>query len=239
MIKTFRIWLSFIYLATVSFLYFIPLFVKPFWKNHVHYVGKLIGLGRLILGINLVIKNKEVIATHPPCVFISNHQHNIDVFIGGSVAPHSTVTIGKKSILYLPFFGIVYFLSGNILINRSNKKSAYETMDSAADSIRKKELSVWIMPEGTRSNGRGLLPFKKGAFVTAIKAQVPIYPIAISEFHKTLNFNKLVSGKVLVEALEPISTQGLTMNDVDELRKIVEDKMRVKIQQLNQEANHS
>lgn len=233
MLKTIRIQIAFIYVAVASFFYLFLAILRPFYHNHVYYVGKLIGLGRFILGVRFKMFNKETLDKHPPCVIISNHQHNIDVFFGGLMAPKRTVTIGKKAIFWIPFFGLMYYLTGNILINRKNKKSAFGTMDEAAKEINRRELSVWIMAEGTRSLGRGVLPFKKGAFITAIKAKVPIYLVAISEYHKTLNFNKLIAGNVYANVIGPLSTEGLTLDDVDTLRLKAETLMREEVQKMN------
>lgn len=239
MLKLIKTTIAFIYLAIVSLLYLPLAFIFPFHRNHVHYIGKFLGPGHYLLGIKLEILNKELIDGHPPCVFISNHQDNIDVFFGAATTPKSTVTIGKKIIIWFPFFGLMYYFTGNILINRKNKKSAFGTMDQAANVIKEKGISVWIMPEGTRSKGRGLLPFKKGAFITAIKAQVPIYPIAISEYHKTLDLKKLYAGKVVVKGLAPIETKGLTVEDADKLRETCQNAIKNALIEINQLALNS
>ncbi len=239
MFKSLRFTAAFIYVGLVSFLYLFIAILSPFHPNHVYYIGNIIGFGRFFLGIKLKFLHKERLDSHPSCVFISNHQHNIDVFFGGAAAPKRTVTVGKRAIIWLPFFGMMYYLTGNILINRKNKKSAYGTIEEAADEIKKRKLSVWIMPEGTRSLGRGVLPFKKGAFITAIKAQVPIYPIAISEYHQTLNFNKLNSGTVIISALAPIETLGLTLDDLPHLIKQSEEAIKNEVSRINLLAKNS
>jgi 1-acyl-sn-glycerol-3-phosphate acyltransferase len=132
--------------------------------------------------------------------------------------PKQTVAVGKRSIILIPFFGVFFWLSGNILINRKNKKRAFQTMDVVADAITSKKISVWIMPEGTRSKGRGLLPFKKGPFITAIKAQVPIVPIAISTYTKHLKLGHWSAGKIIIQVLPPIPTAGLTLEDVNQIK---------------------
>lgn len=235
MLKTFRTSIAFIYLAIISVLYLPLTFIFPFHRDHVYYIGKILGLGRYFLGVKFKIENKALIDTHPPCVFISNHQDNIDVFFGAATAPKGTVTIGKKALLWFPFFGLMYYFTGNILINRKNKKSAFGTMDQAAEAIKEKGISVWIMPEGTRSKGRGVLPFKKGAFITAIKAQVPIYPIAISDYKHTLNLNHFFSGTVVVRALQPIETKGMTINDVEKIRTEAYEAIKKAVNELNQQ----
>ncbi len=91
------------------------------------------------------------------------------------------------------------------------------------------------MPEGTRSKGRGFLPFKKGPFVTAIKAQVPIVPVAWSNYSQIIDLNKWHSCTILVQALEPISTEGKTLDDVNELKEKAYLIMKNAIEQLDLE----
>ena len=191
--------------------------IRPFDPRNNKVSCDLMSYGRHILGIEIELRNKEILDSVKPAVFISNHQDNLDIFPGVYALPERTVTIGKKSILYIPFFGIFFWLSGNILIDRKNKKRAFEAMDTAANAIKDKKISVWIMPEGTRSKGRGVLPFKKGAFVTAIKAQVPIVPIAISSYTKHLKIGNWKSGKIIIQVLPPISTAGLTIGDLEKI----------------------
>ena len=190
---------------------------RPFDPRNIKMSCDLMSYGRYLLGIQIELRHKEILDRARPCVFISNHQDNLDIFPGVYTLPQNTVTIGKKSILYIPFFGIFFWLSGNILIDRKNKKRAFETMDAAANAIKEKKLSVWIMPEGTRSKGRGVLPFKKGPFITAIKAQVPIVPIAISSYTKHLDIGRWKTGKIIVNVFPPIPTIGVTIEDVNDL----------------------
>jgi 1-acyl-sn-glycerol-3-phosphate acyltransferase len=218
--------------STIGFL--ISLF-RPFHPNNIQWTAKFLRLGRFTLGMNIIVRKKEIMEKNNPCVIISNHQDNLDIFAGCMSIPPRTVTIGKQSILFIPFFGLFYWLSGNILINRKNKRSAFETMDVAANKIKNNNMSVWIMPEGTRSKGRGLLPFKKGPFVTAIKAQVPIVPVAWSNYSQIIDLNKWHSCTILVEALEPISTEGKTLDDVNDIKEKAFEMMKKAIDKLDQE----
>lgn len=209
--------------------------VRPFNPNNTKIAASLIAWGRHLLGFSIDLRNKEILNPSRPCVFISNHQDNLDIFPGGYTLPWNTVTIGKRSILLIPFFGQFFWLSGNILINRKNRKSAFETMDVAANAIKEKKISVWIMPEGTRSRGRGVLPFKKGPFITAIKAQVPIVPIAISTYTKHLNIGKWHAGKMIVQVLPPIQTAGLVPEDANTIKDQAFHLMRDTVAKLDAE----
>ncbi len=213
--------------------------IRPFDPRNVKATSNLIKWGRHLLGINIEIRNKEILDTARPCVFISNHQHNMDIFPGTFSIPNNTVTIGKRSIILIPFFGQFFWLSGNLLINRKNKKSAFGTMDVAANAIIEKKISVWIMPEGTRSKGRGVLPFKKGPFFTAIKAQVPIVPIAISTYTKHIDLKKWKAGTILIEVLPPIPTAGLKNEDAGILKDQSHQIISTVVKKLDQEIERS
>jgi 1-acyl-sn-glycerol-3-phosphate acyltransferase len=208
---------------------------RPFNPKNIKVTTNLLKYGSYILGIKLILKNKEFADIHRPCIFISNHQDNLDIFPGAYCLPDRTVSIGKKDILWIPFFGIYYWLSGNILIDRKNKRSAFETMDIAAKIIKEKNISVWIMPEGTRSKGRGLLPFKKGPFITAIKADVPILIYAWSNYVGKINLNKWHAGTILMEIQPPLQTSGLTLNDATDLKDNAHTIMKNAIKRLDLE----
>ncbi len=75
----------------------------------------------------------------------------------------------------MPLFGQLYWLTGNILIDRANRSKAKGTIDQVVNSIKESDVSVWMFPEGTRSRGRGLLPFKTGAFHAAMVQEYQLY----------------------------------------------------------------
>ncbi len=85
----------------------------------------------------------------------------------------------------------MYWVTGNILIDRENRTKAHGTMNEVARRIHDDDLSVWMFPEGTRSRGRGLLPFKTGAFYAAIAAGVPIVPVVCSNDTRQDRFKSL------------------------------------------------
>lgn len=239
MLLVIRLPLIILWIVFSTMLGIIACILRPFNPGNIRVTTRVLQYGRYILGIKIVFRNKEIMDENRPCVFISNHQDNLDIFLGSMALPKRTVSIGKKSIIFIPFFGLYYWLSGNILIDRSNKKKAFETMDVAAKTIKEKNISVWIMPEGTRSKGRGLLPFKKGPFVTAIKAGVPIVPVTWSNYTKELNLNRWHAGTIIMEVLPPIQTAGLAIEDVNVLKDEAHHKMKDAIKRLDQEVKSS
>jgi 1-acyl-sn-glycerol-3-phosphate acyltransferase len=235
MLYLIRIILTILYICIVCFIGILIGLVRPFNPKNVKIICEFISYGLTILGVKIIVHNKEILEQQGPFVFLSNHQHNFDIFPGSYLIPKQTVSIGKKSIKYIPFFGQFYWLSGNILIDRSNKKNAFTTLDQTVKSIKDQKISVWIMPEGTRSNGRGLLPFKKGPFVTAIKAQIPIVPIVISSYVGKLNFNKWHAGIIIVQILPPINTTNLSLDDAGNIKDQTFELMKSALQKIDHE----
>lgn len=224
-----------LWIAIVTVIGIVVCFSRPRHPENLSDLCYLIQLAKYFLGLDLRKRNAHYLQEGHPGVVISNHQSNFDIIPGAFSIPPKTYTIGKKSILYIPFFGLFYYLTDNILIDRKNKKKAFGTMDTAAKAILEQDKSIWIMPEGTRSKGRGLLPFKKGPFVTAIKTQRPLTIIAWSNYVGKINLNKPKSGVILTEVLPPIETKGMTMDDVDKLRDHAYNLLKMTIQRLDLE----
>lgn len=230
MIYSFKVFLVVIHFLIGSTICLILSLLRPFHPYSTYIAGRLLGKGALfILGVDLEVRNRENLTKEHPVVFISNHQHNIDLFTIGQICPYRTVSLGKKSIKWIPLFGQFYWLSGHILIDRKNRSKALNAMAEVGKKMIEKNVSVWVFPEGTRSKGRGILPFKKGAFYAAIQAQRPVVPVAVAQYHRVVDFNKLKAGKIVMEVLPPIETNGMSLDQVNELKdkchKLIVDKV--------------
>lgn len=125
-------------------------------------------------------------------------------------------------------------MTGNLLIDRDNRAKAHSTIAQVVEQVQKRNISIWMFPEGTRSRGRGLLPFKTGAFHAAIAAGVPIVPICVSSTNG-IKLNRWSNGKVIIEMLPPIDTSGYTKERVRELSEHCRNLMLAKIEQLDAE----
>ncbi|MFC2553598.1 MAG: 1-acyl-sn-glycerol-3-phosphate acyltransferase, partial [Rodentibacter sp.] len=136
---------------------------------------------------------------------------------------------------WVPFFGILYWVSGNIFLDRDNRSKAHNTMTKLAERINKDNLSIWMFPEGTRSRGRGLLPFKTGAFYAAVAAGVPIIPVVCSTTQNKIKLNRWDNGKVICEMMEPIDTSNYSKENVRELAAYCHDLMAKRIAELDAE----
>lgn len=169
------------------------------------------------MGMKVIHENEEALANHEPCVVVANHQSNWDLFVVGSIVPKRIVSLGKKSLKWIPFFGQVYWLGGNILVDRGNRKKAMEAMETTKKALTTKDTSIWFFAEGTRNHGKNMLPFKKGAFVTAVNAGVPIIPVCTSSYLDGFSLNKRDNGTARIRVLDSIETKHLTLDDVDQL----------------------
>ncbi len=237
MLKWLRLFIVFILIILVSLLSLLILLFIPFSTNKVQILGRLFGVPIMkILGIEIIIEGAEKLGAHHPCIYISNHQTSLDLFIIATMVPKHTVSLGKKSLKWIPLFGQVYWFTGNILIDRANQKRAFTTMLKVAQEILEKKVSVWIFPEGTRSKSRGLLPFKKGAFYTAIQIQRPIVPIIFNSYDTSLNLNRFKAGAVHIRILDPIPTKGRDRQEIVTLKETCFELIKNNLHDLNQKA---
>ena len=191
---------------------------RPFNPDNNRLLAGIVArLGRTLLGMERPLSGHENMPTDRPTVVIANHQHNDDLFVVGDLLPPRTVVVGKSSLVWIPFFGQVFWLGGNVILNRARSHKAIAVMRATSEAITRDRKSLWVFPEGTRSRGRGLQKFKKGAFHAAVAAGAPITMVCARQYEdKTLGW----SGRrepVAVRILPPIETAGLTTNDIPEL----------------------
>src|SRR6218665_1239353 len=184
---------------------------RPFNPDNSRICARLYSLPALcMLRLKLKANVDSLYNQDKACVIIANHQSNYDLYVLGRVVPPRTVSLGKKSLKWVPFFGQLYWLAGNVLIDRGNAFKAKQAMLTTTDTLRHKDTSIWVFPEGTRNLGKGLLPFKKGAFQMAIAAGVPIVPVCVSNYAKRIRVNRWTSGRILIQSLPAIPTLGMT-----------------------------
>ncbi|MBH0057361.1 1-acylglycerol-3-phosphate O-acyltransferase [Pseudoalteromonas sp. SWXJZ94C] len=205
MLAVIRIFIMLLFILLSCFFGLLLSLVRPFHRNNVHIIAGWFGSMAKMIGVKLVLTRHKDAADIGPAVYVANHQNSYDLFTVPAMVPKNCVSLGKKSLKWIPFFGQLYWLSGNILIDRANRSKAAGTISKAADKIKQNGLSVWVFAEGTRSYGRGLLPFKTGAFHTAMSADVPIVPVCMSTSHKTIKLNRWDNGTIYIEMLAPIS----------------------------------
>jgi len=168
-----RIVVGFIFFGTVTSLTMLVLVLLfPFRTARIktcNYYGKFCGRGMMaISGCTLSYEGLEHLDSSRPAIYVSNHTSIVDGFLAMFLSPVGTVGIVKKQILYYPFFGQLYFLSGHLRIDRSDPETAKRSMKELAQFVVDHALSIYVWPEGTRSRSGKLGPFKKGGFMLAL-----------------------------------------------------------------------
>ena len=225
--------LALFFIGSTAVLLFVML-LRPFRVSNVKMVARVYGYFSRFLGLKVELRGTENISDKP-VVYIGNHQNTWDIFTVACAVPPNTVSIGKKSLKWAPFFGQVYWLSGNILIDRTNRTKAHGTIGQAAKNIREKQISVWLFPEGTRSRGKGLLKFKTGAFYTAYMAGVPMVPVVMSTTHEQVKLNRWNNGKVIIEYMPPVTVERDDKKYIREIADEVRTSMLNKLDELDSE----
>ncbi|NLW92615.1 MAG: 1-acylglycerol-3-phosphate O-acyltransferase [Syntrophomonadaceae bacterium] len=234
MLSWLRYFLIVIYLFLVGAVGILVCLARPFHPDNTRWFARIYSWGgAAILGIKIRRHNYDSLKDIGPCVYVVNHQHNFDLFICGRVVAKRTVTVGKKSLRWLPFFGQLYWLAGNVLIDRKNRKQSSATVNASTQALTSKNTSIWVFAEGTRNRGINLLPFKKGAFQMAIEAGVPVIPICVSSYVKNMDLRRLKSGVAEIRVLPPIMTDLLTSEDIANLMKQCWDTMKETIEAMD------
>ncbi|MCU1240198.1 MAG: 1-acyl-sn-glycerol-3-phosphate acyltransferase [Candidatus Acidoferrum typicum] len=160
------------------------------------------------------------------CLFVANHTSSADAPAVVGAIPRRVAILLKESLFKWPIAGQAFTLAGFIPVNRGERDSAIASVEKATASLRRGQ-SFLIYPEGTRSPDGRLQDFKKGAVVMAIKAGVPIVPVACSGAHRVMRKRslKIYPGEILVEFLDPIDPSGYSFDERDALNDRVHDAM--------------
>lgn len=165
-------------------------------------------------GVRIQVDGMEHVDPKRPAIFVANHQSLLDPPVLFFAIPANVRVIAKRSILLVPIFGQALWAAGIIFINRKDRRNAIASMNRAAARIRG-GLSVLIFAEGTRSHDGHLLPMKKGAFVLAIEAGVPVQPVVVRGTRDLLPRGSLFPrpGTVRVTYLPAMATDNMTYDD--------------------------
>lgn len=170
-----------------------------------------------ILGIEFSIK-KHANPLPVPAVFISNHSSTLDLFTILALGLPRARFIAKWELQYNPLFFILGRLTGQVFIKRQNSKEAVATLQKSYERIRRKKLSIFAAPEGSRKHEGIIGPFKKGPFRTAMDLGYPIVPIYFEGNQRLSNGGSLVTrkGKTTAHIYPPIPTADWTLDNLEE-----------------------
>jgi len=182
-------------------------------------------------GVRLEVGGLENVEPGKTYIYLVNHQSNLDVLALILSMPTSFRIVAKKFLFYIPIFGQCIWLMGMIPIDRKRRSSAILSLQKAARRISS-GTSVIFFPEGTRSTDGKLLPFKKGAFVIAAQAKVPVVPVTVEGSGELLpKGSPLVRpGTIRIHYGRPIATAAYGTNK-EELMSVVRAAMLERLRQ--------
>ena len=209
----------------------IPIIAVGLFDKEKYYTGKLIKMwARWVIwstGIQYEIDGLDNLNLDKQYIFMSNHESALDIVLGVAAIPFNLVFLAKKELFRVPVFGWAMEAAGMIKIDRQNPEIARKSVSEAVDTLMHSSFSTLIYPEGTRSNGEELLPFKKGGFILAIRTQLPVVPITILGTGNVLPKGTLAIKKSHIKIIidNPIPTLEMDINNKDQLlqdcRKII------------------
>jgi len=186
-------------------------------RDAVNLSAALLGdFGAAAAGIEVRVEGEERLWSHRPAVFIFNHQSNIDSVVLCKILRRDLTGVAKKELRANPLVGPAFSFAGIVFIDRTDHDKAIQQLGPAVEALRN-GTSLIVAPEGTRQVSPRPGRFKKGAFVMAMQAGVPIVPIVLRNTIDVLPKGTMVvrPGVVDVAVLEPVDTSGWTHDTLD------------------------
>ncbi|MDQ2946324.1 MAG: 1-acyl-sn-glycerol-3-phosphate acyltransferase [Acidobacteriota bacterium] len=181
----------------------------------------------LVSSVKVQVDGIDKIIPSGSYVFASNHLSYMDTPVALANIPVEFRFLAKKGLFKIPFLGYHLARAGHISVPRGDPRAAVKTLSTAAEAIRERGISLLIFPEGGRSRDGRLHDFKEGAAYIAIKAGVPIVPVALVGTQEVLPFGAgtVLPGKVSMCVGDPIPTAGLSLRDRGKLTAQVHDQI--------------
>ncbi|MBV8817370.1 MAG: 1-acyl-sn-glycerol-3-phosphate acyltransferase [Acidobacteriaceae bacterium] len=168
-----------------------------------------------VSGVKVHVEGLEHIAPAGSYVFIANHLSYMDTPVVLAHVPVQFRFLAKRGLFQIPLLGQHLSRAGHIPVPREDPRAAVKTLQQAAEAIQQKHTSLLVFPEGGRSRDGELQEFKEGGTYIAIRAGVPLVPIAVIGTREVLPYSAAVvlSGKVTLRIMKPIDTSTLTLKD--------------------------
>lgn len=174
------------------------------------------------MGVRTMITGLDNVPDDERLCFISNHQGDLDIILMVAYMPRPVGFIAKSQAAWFPFVNLWGFALGSAFIVRNNPRRGKKAIDRGVRSIQRGH-AIAIYPEGTRSRGPAMLPFKKGSFKLATLAGATIVPVTIDGSYKAWEESmRIRPADVRIVVHAPIRTEGM---DPEE-RKALPEKVR-------------
>ena len=179
-------------------------------------------IGLRVAGIHVRVEGLENIPASV-CIFASNHCSNLDPVALTPNIPRRVSLLAKKEVFKIPVLSKAIRLAHLVPVDREDSEAAAASVDLAVKYLRE-GLSFEVFPEGTRSRGGRLLPFKRGTFVMAIRAGVPVVPVSLAGTQNLMRKGdwKIYPGEVVVKFGPPVDATQYKIEQREELRQTVQ-----------------
>lgn len=193
-----------------------PHLVGRFWAKSIVFVSR----------VKVSVQGLEHIDPGATFVYMANHQSMFDILSLLGYLPVQFRWLAKMELFRIPLFGYSMARVGYISIDRSNRKSAYRSLQEAAQKISQ-GVSVVVFPEGTRSTDGQIKPFKAGGFHLAIRSGRPIVPVVICGSHHVMPKGtlRMKRGQIILSINSPIETTRYNNKTKEALMESVRSAM--------------
>ncbi len=183
MLFIFRVIFVVIYCIVVCVLGCLYCLFSPRNPKHVATFGHLFGRLSPVFGLKVELRKPADAESYGNAIYIANHQNNYDMVTASNIVQAPTVTVGKKSLLWIPFFGQLYWLTGNLLIDRNNRTKAHGTIAEVVNAFKKRKISFWMFRKGPVAAAAACCRLKPGLFTRLLPLGCRLFR-CVSRIHR-------------------------------------------------------
>jgi 1-acyl-sn-glycerol-3-phosphate acyltransferase len=178
-------------------------------------------------GSRLTVIGAENMRMYPVALYASNHTSYMDVPVIFAALPFQFRILARKQLWPIPFIGWYLNRSGQMPIDTANPHATLSSLGAGARALRS-GMPLFVFPEGGRTPDGQLKPFLSGAAYLAIRAQVPLVPLALGGVFELLpmHTHHFFPGELTLKIGEPIETAGMTVRQTDELTARLRDAIQ-------------
>ncbi|HEY1895726.1 MAG TPA: lysophospholipid acyltransferase family protein [Terracidiphilus sp.] len=171
-----------------------------------------------ISGGRLTIRGREHLGQYPVAVYAANHTSYMDTPVIFAALPFQFRILAKKELWSMPFIGWYLNRSGQIPVDSGNSRATLSSLGAGVKALRA-GMPLFVFPEGSRTPDGDLQTFLAGAAFLAIRAQVPLVPVALTGGYDLLPIHTrhFFPGELVMTVGKPIETHGMTLRQADEL----------------------
>lgn len=184
-------------------------------------------------GSSLQLRGAENLGRFPVAVYAANHTSYMDTPVVFAALPFQFRILAKTELWSMPFIGWYLARSGQIPINTENPRATLSSLGGGVRALRA-GMPLFVFPEGSRTPNGEMQSFLSGAAYLAIRAQVPLVPIALSGVYDLLPIHSrhFFPGKLTLTAGAPIETTGMHIRQAD----VLTEKLRTAIEEMRERA---